>query len=182
MTPYRFYIQQTSFDGEDYTKGSVVDTYLSFGAVCKSFDEQVMPEAKSLVTRNWVGEDGVEVYVPDVVRMKEFDINAEFIITGNESLTDDAATQDAQSRRKAFIKFLYGRNTGSIGGRLAIYDEHSGIGYKDVVCSKVTPDTAERQFGGNGAVYVLKVVFKVCDPVTDVTPHFTNNVIDELIW
>ena len=182
MTPYRFIIQQTFYDGETYTKGSVIDTYDDFGVVCKEFAEDIMPEPKPAVTKDWPGEDGLEIYIPKNLPAKEFDVEAEFLIVGNQSLADDAATADAQSRRKNFIKFLYGRNAGAVGSRLAIYDEHSGNGYKDVVVKKVLSDTSFRQSGGNEAVYLLKVTFTVYDPATDVTPSYTNNNLTGLIW
>ena len=85
MIPYRFYIQQIHFDGEEYTKGAIIDTYTAYGAVCKSFSEIVMPEPKAHVTQNWPGDDGLEVYAPNVTPMKEFDTEAEFIIKGSLS-------------------------------------------------------------------------------------------------
>lgn len=182
MMPYRFFVQQLKFNGQTYIKGEVVDTYVSFGAVCKDFSEQQMVEPKAPFTRDWPGEDGLEVYIPQVTSMKEFDVEAEFIIVGDPSLNDEAATADAQDRRKAFIRFLYGRNSGAAGGRLAIYDEHSGLGYKDVLVKKVSPDTSERQQGGNEAIYVLKVTFTIYDPVTEVYPSFSNGEIAELSW
>lgn len=182
MDLFRFYIQQTYYDGTAYQKGTVVDSYESYGAACKNFSEILLPESKPIVTRDWPGEDGLEIYVPQWLPMKEFDADAEFIIVGKESLSDDAATEDALDRRRQFIKFLYGRNAGAVGGRLAIYDEHSGLGYKDVVVKKVQPDTSERQHGGNPAVYVFKVTFTVHDPVTEVAPVFKDGKIDGLTW
>ena len=182
MSPFRFYIQQLHFDGENYLRGSLFETYADFGAACKEFKDNFMPEAKNLATRDWIGKDGLEVYVPDRLRLKEFNTEAEFIITGNPTMADDEATYDAMSRRNSFIRMLYGRNTGAVGARLAIYDEHSGLGYKDVVVSKVEPDVSGRQQGGNEAVYVLKVSFTIYDPVTDVSLGMRGTEVEQLIW
>lgn len=182
MAPYSLYIQQTHFDGLTYTKGQVVDVGDEFGVVCKEFSEMIMPEAKPLATRDWPGNDGLEVYVPKVVRSREFELETEFGIAGDPSMDDEEATLDAQNRRKHFIKFLYGRNAGAVGARLAIYDEHSGLGYKDVTVKKVSPMESFRQSGGNEAIYIFKVTFTVHDPVTEVTPIFAGELINELVW
>ena len=166
MVPYPFYIQQTHFDGQSYTKGSVVDTYSEFGCACKEFAR----------------DDGLEVYVPDVARLKEFDVDAEFIIVGDASMSDEAGTSDAQRRRRSFLQFLYGRNAGAVGSRLAIFDAHSNLGYKDVTVKKVSPVESHRQEYGNVALYVFRVTFSVYDPVTEVTPLFNNGVITSLDW
>ena len=182
MVPYPFYIQQTHFDGQSYTKGSVVDTYSEFGCACKEFAELSFSEAKQPTTRNWPGDDGLEVYVPDVARLKEFDVDAEFIIVGDASMSDEAGTSDAQRRRRSFLQFLYGRNAGAVGSRLAIFDAHSNLGYKDVTVKKVSPVESHRQEYGNVALYVFRVTFSVYDPVTEVTPLFNNGVITSLDW
>ena len=82
-----------------------------------------------------------------------------------------------------FIDFLCGRipgkNTDSIqSGRLAIYDEHVGMGRKDEVdnelfyCSEYDKD----------AVAKFKVKFTVYDPTTDVRESKTNGVVTNLSW
>lgn len=188
MTPYPFYIQQISFDGESYTMGTFIDTYRNYDFACKEFGEMIMPEPKPLVTRDWPGEDGLEVYVPSTLRMKEFDIDAEFILLGDESVVDDYdededATSEALVLRNSFVQFLYGRRFDGTNARLAIYDKHSELGYKDVVVKKVTPDTSERQYRGNVAIYVLKVTFTVYDPVTSVHPVYNSSgVATGLTW
>ena len=78
---------------------------------------------------NKAGDDGLDVYVPKFLPIKEYDIEVTFLYKG----TEETIREDLSD----FINFLYGRNIGSVGGRLAIYNEYTGIGRKDVVVSEV---------------------------------------------
>lgn len=187
MLPYRLYIQQIKFDGSSYAKGDVFDTYSEWGIACKEFPFMILPEPKPVVTRNWSGEDGLEIYVPTKICAKEYDIDTEFIIKGDDNLSDDDATDGVITNIKSFIKFLYGEDWDGqdiCGGvRLAIYDTYTKIGRKDIVLKKINPNAYERQNGGNSAVIVLKMQFAVYDPTTEVTPVFNQSgEITELTW
>ena len=156
------YIQQLSFNGIAYTKGQVVELFNTFGIVCKDIPFKFMPEKKELPTRDWLEEDGLDVYVPPVIPMKSYDMDVKFLYVGDES--------NIRSNIKSFIKFLYGRNTGATGGRLSIYNEYVGIGRKDVVVSKVQDEIFFVSDEDPDCVAQFSVTFTVYDPVTDVTP------------
>lgn len=198
MLPYKFYIQQLKYDGSTYEKGDFVETYTQWGVVCKEFAFAYLPEPKSIVTRDWPGEDGLEVYVPERPRAKEYDVDAEFIIKGNDSDDDATATSAMITNIKGFIDFLYGKNweeseedasdesdddSGTGGVRLAIYDTYTQTGRKDVLVKKISTDAFEVQSGGNSAVIVLKIQFTVYDPATEVTLETTaGGVVTGLTW
>lgn len=177
MTPYKAYIQQIHFDGTQYTKGSVVDILSKFNIACEEFPFKKNPAPKDLPKRDWAGAHGVDVYVPDVIPMKEYDIDVTFLYTGNElSIRNDISS---------FIDFIYGRikgkNTDTVQcGRLAIYDEYVGMGRKDVTVSAVDPDMFDISECDSDAIARFKVKFTVNDPVTDVTQVKTGGVVTDL--
>ena len=63
MTIYNTYIQQLDFNGTTYTKGGVVDLLETYKIICQEFPFNKNPKPKELPTRDWAGEDGVDVYV-----------------------------------------------------------------------------------------------------------------------
>lgn len=173
MQIYKTYIQQITFDGSSYPsdkRGSIVDLLEKFKITCQEFPFKKNPKPKDLPTRDWAGEDGLDVYVPDVIPISSYEIEVKFLYVGTE--------QTIRKDLSDFIDFLYGRIKGNDmdtvqSGRLAVYDEHVGMGRKDVVVSEVEntlyylePDT------DNDAIATFKVTFKVYDPTTDVTPTY----------
>lgn len=166
MEIYRTYIQQLSYNGLEYTKGSVVDLFDAFNIVCRDFPFVKNPSPKELPTRDWAGEDGLDVYIPDKIPIKHYDIEVDFIYKGEE----DTIREDLTS----FIDFIYGRNEHAVGGRLAIYNEHTGIGRKDVVVSEIGNDLFYLTDADPDAVATFKVKFTVYDPTTEVCPWYGN--------
>lgn len=167
MAIYDTYMQQLSFDGLEYTKGSVVNILDTFGVVCQEFPFKKNPEPKDLPARDWAGEDGLDVYVPTTLPVKSYDIDVNFLYKGTES--------NIRTDISLFLDFLYGRNGGAVGSRLAIYNTYTGIGRKDVVVSSVENEVFFINDGDPDTVAKFKIKFKVYDPVTEVTPTITTN-------
>lgn len=161
MALYKTYIQQLAYNGQEYTKGTVVELLESFGIICMDIPFKMFPERKDLPTRDWPEEDGLDVYVPSVIPMKSYDLDVKFLCKGSKS--------NIRGNITSFIKFLYGRNSGAVGGRLAIYNEYTGKGRKDLVVSKVEDDLLYITDEDPDCVAQLSVTFTVYDPVTDVT-------------
>ena len=166
MTIKKVYIQQLNFNGTSYTKGPVVDLLSAFKIAVKEFPFKLYPEAKDLATRDWAGEDGRDVYVPAKIPIKNYDIEVEFLYKGTES----SMSQDVSN----FINFIYGRNANANGGRLAIYDEYTKIGRKDIHALSVDNDVYVYGDNDPDAVASFKVKFSVEDPTTDVAPVFAT--------
>lgn len=163
------YIQQLSFDGVEYTQGSVVDLLTTYKIVCEEMPFVLYPKPKELATRNWIGSDGQDVYVPNTITFQKYDIDVTFLYVGTQS----SIHQDI----KNFICFLYGRNANAVGGRLAIYDEHVKIGRKDVVVSEVGNDIYHVTDNDSDAIARFKVKFTVYDPITEVTPNYSGGTV-----
>ena len=162
MSAYKTYIQQLSFDGMTYTKGSVVDLLQTFNIVAQEFPFKRNPKSKKMPTRDWAGEDGLDVYVPKVLPADSYDIEVEFLYVGTElTIRTDLSN---------FINFLFGRNADAVGSRLAIYNEYTGLGRKDVVVSEIDDDVFYVTDSDPDAVAKFKMKFTIYDPTTDVVP------------
>ena len=164
MKPLRTYIQQLSLIDNNYTKGDVVDLLETFKIGCENFPYKNYPEAKDLPTHDWPGEDGIDVFVPDTIPMKDYELEVTFIYSGTE--------QDMRTDIDNFVKFLYGRNSGAVGARLAIFDEHVGLGRKDVRVKKVGNDFFYDEDWDDDKLAGFKVTFHVDDPTTEVVPTY----------
>ena len=171
MAIYKTYIQQLSYDGTDYTKGSVVDLLTAYKIICQDFPFKKNPKPKDLPTRDWAGEDGLDVYVPDKIPMKSYDIDVTFLYVGTE--------QSIRTDISNFLDFICGRikadNSDTVkSGRLAIYNEYVGMGRKDVVVNEIDNEIYYVTDCDPDAVAKFKVKFTVYDPTTDVTASTTT--------
>lgn len=167
MVTHKTYVQQISFDGLSYMQGSIVDLLDAFKIVCQDFPFKKNPAPKELPSRDWAGEDGLDVYIPDRIPIKAYDIEVDFLYTG----TEDAIQTDLNN----FIDFLYGRIKGNSNdtvqsGRLAIYNEYTGLGRKDIVVKEVEPEIFFLSDSDPDAVAKFQVKFTVNDPTTEVVP------------
>ena len=180
MAIYKTYVQQLGFDGKTYTKGTVVDLMAKFKIACEEFPYKRNPKSKDLPTRDWMGEDGLDVYIPvGGLPAKSYDIDVTFLYKGDEySMREDLA---------AFINFITGNDKGYSGdavqsGRLAIYDEHVQMGRKDVVVNEIDNELYYRSDYDNDKVARFKVKFTVYDPTTEVSERLSNGTVTSLVW
>ena len=170
MAIYKTYIQQLSYDGSNYTKGSIVDLLTAYKIICQDFPFKKNPEPKDLPTRDWAGADGLDVYVPDKIPMKSYDIDVTFLYVGTE--------QTIRTDISNFLDFICGRikanNSDTVkSGRLAIYNEYVGMGRKDVVVSEIDNEFYMTDCDPD-AVARINVKFTVYDPTTEVTESTTT--------
>lgn len=179
-TIYKAYIQQLRFDGRAYTKGSVVDILADYNVAVMEFPFKKNPKVKSLPSRDWAGTDGLDVYVPDGgLPLNSYDLEVTFIYVGTE--------ETIRGDLSGFIDFICGRKKGANSdsvqsGRLAIYDEHVGMGRKDVTVSEVDNELFYCSDFDRDAVAKFKVKFTVFDPATDVSLSKTNGIVTNLVW
>lgn len=180
MSVANTYIQQIAYDGNNYSKGSVVDLNKKFKIVCQDFPFKKNPNSKDLPTRDWHDEDGADVYVPETLRIKHYDIDVFFLYVG----TDETIRTDISN----FIDFIYGRIKGNNGdsvksARLAVYNEYVGMGRKDIVVKEVEDEIFYISDNDPDAIARIKVKFTVYDPTTIVTPYVdSSNEVSELIF
>lgn len=123
------------------------------------------PDFKDVAKRDWADEDGIDVYIPKQRKLKEYDMDIEFIYKG----TKDTIHHDL----KAFIDFFrHKKADGSFAeSRFAMYDDHTKVGRKDVICETnfANVDLFYYEDGDNDGIASFKLKFLVCDPSTDVS-------------
>lgn len=190
MSVYKTYIQQLSLDGQNTPKGSVVDLLERFHIVSQEFPFKKNPKPKELPTRDWAGEDGLDVYIPEDLPMKDYEVEVTFLYVRNTSDNGSSGygSETAEETRNRlmrkdigdFIDFLYGKMKAAVSdtvksGRLAVYDECSGIGRKDVVVAEVENELFYMSDNDSDGVAKFKVKFNVYDPTTDVTASRDQN-------
>ena len=168
----RTYIQQVSFDGKNYTKGKLIDTLADYKILCVEFPFMLFPEAKELPTRDWAGEDGTDVYVPESIPLASYEVEVEFVYSGSEN----TMRKDLGD----FLAFLYGKNEGATGARLLVYDEATQTGRKDVRVKSVDNEVYYDVEYDNEQVAKFKVKFSVDDPSTNVNPVISQGKVVEL--
>lgn len=172
MEKQKTYIQQTCYDGSSYTKGPVVDIEVEFGCIATDFPLLTGEEMKEVVAREWAGEDGRDVYMPAHPAMQHYDVTATFTFKG----TDDTLRENISK----FIQYVTGRNSGAVGGMLAIYNAYTRNGRKDVHVTKIDPDMYYSEKYDDEKAASIDITFMVEDPATDVVPVLTGDVVTDL--
>lgn len=158
MDPYRLYIQQSHFDGKGYTIGETYDTYKKWNIVCADSPNMPFGGPKDVVSRNWLDEDGEDVYLPKSAYLNKTEVEYTFLCTGTRG--------SVRQNIKSFLEFLLGRNAGAVGCRLAIVDSFNSIGWKDMRVKSYSSD-AYLDVYADDTVVKFKVSFDVFDPATE---------------
>lgn len=162
MSILRTYIQQTSYDGTTYTKGSVIDTLADYNIGCMEFPFERAPKIKKVAERDWHDEHGKDVFLEKGLFLDDYEIDAEFCYKGTQ--------KTIVSDMVGFLNFIRGYNDGATGARLTVYDEHVGFGRKDVYVEEVDPQMYKADPSDPDALFGFKVKFHVNDPKTEITP------------
>lgn len=174
MAVHKLFIMQTNYNGISYTKGTPIDTLSTYNIVCREFPFKLFPETKDVVTKNWKGSHGADAYIPSVNIIKDYDLEVQFLYLGTHA--------QMRTQIEQFVKFLHGM-VGNVGARLAIFDEYTQMGRKDIkVVSVDFGEWWDIPDYDTDAIADFKVKFHVYDPVTDVTPVFNNNQISTMTW
>lgn len=162
MNPYKLYIKQTLFDGQNYISGIEVDTYAQWGIVCSQSPYKRYGDPKDVVSRNWLDEHGEDVYIPQSIRLKKFDLEISFLCNGTAN--------NVRTNVKDFLAYLMGKPSfvAVTGPRLAIYDTFNDMGWKDVRMKSYSTDALIMDNGDDEVVLEFKVLFEVFDPYTEV--------------
>ena len=181
MDPYKFYIEQISYDGISYAHSRAYESFKTWGIVCSKTPFRYYGDPKDYATRNWLDEHGEDVYIPTDSKLKKFDMEVTFLCSGTE--------ERVKYNVKQFHLFLLGKTSkykyihqsgtemeGTITGtspRLAIFDDYSDIGWKDVRLKAFSNDGIVMDNSDEEVVLEFKVTFEVFDPFTK--PYiFTN--------
>lgn len=171
MDPHKFYIEQTTFDGRSYTQGTLFDTYATWGIVCSKSPFRYFGDPKDVASRNWLDQHGEDVYIPSDIKLKKYDAEFTFLCNGTES--------NVKFNVRNFLLFLMGMRSKkregkeevtipAIGARLAMFDEYTDIGWKDVRYKASSTDGLVMDNADNEVILEFKVTFEIFDPYTEV--------------
>lgn len=169
---YKTYIQQLFNDGTQYTKGAVVDLLEAFHIVCQEIPFKTNIRTKNVATRSWFDEDGTDAYIQKNIKIDQNDMKVDFLYKGTE--------QNIRTDISNFLKFIVGRNQGAIGSELAIYNELTGTGRKNVIVKEVSDKIYFISDYDPDSIASFSVTFTVFDPVTEVIPVYNNGVVTDL--
>lgn len=149
----------------------VKDLVAEWSMVCADFPFELYPETKDLPKRDWADQDGEDTFIPDVLPLKAYDIEAELCYTGK--------MDTAYTKINSFLNYLIGEDGNGVD--LKIYNPHTKIGRKNLYFSGTSD--YEYHSDGNGDVVLFKVKFRVSDPKTEVVPIYNvdKTTIEELV-
>lgn len=142
---------------------SVISTLARWNIVCISFPFEIGGETKEPYNNDWKDEHGEDTYIPDVLKMKAYDVKANFAYKGSIGT--------AYMQIKSFKEYLNGKDNN--GASLEIYHPRTGIGRQKCYMKSF----ADTDFTRSNIDDVLSfsVTFRVTDPDTDVTLSLPSN-------
>ena len=180
MTPHRLYMLQANYTGLVYQKDNLIDTYAKFRVVCSEFPFKMFPETKEVVSKNWRGLHGGDAYIPAVNKIKDYDVDVDFLYSGTHA--------NMRTDLENFAKYINGM-TGdgvqpALSARLAIYDEYTQTGRKDVRAVNIEfKEYWDIPTFDTESIASFKVRFHIYDPVTPVTPVYSQQgALTDLTW
>lgn len=137
--------------GVGVTKSTLAD----FGFAVTDVPWPVL-ETKELAARDWPGEHGTDVYIPQTLSIASYDIEVAMVYKGSRN--------SAYAKYTALRDFLCGID--GAGAELMLYDPYKRIGRSGVYLVKIDDSAFFRT--NIDEVLTLNVTFRVTDPVTDI--------------
>lgn len=156
--------------------GTVVNSYTNWGIVCCEVPFKAGGETKDLPTNDWYDEHGEDSYKPAKLMFKAYDAEFTMAYKGQELASNPFDLDLAFTQISAFKKWLSGNDTeNGSGSELKIYSPYSTIGRKGCYLKEISdeePIVQTKEESGNlyhENVVTFKVVFRVCDPISNIT-------------
>lgn len=147
MNYYKFYIQKEA-------EGSAVcELGEDFGFYETSCNFYGGGTVKDVPSRDWHDEDGDDEYVPATQRFKAYEMEVGFGYKGGQFTANSALAS-----LKSYLS----------GGTMKIYDSYNRIGRQNVRFMEISDDATLVRDSDEGDILIIKVKFKVNDPVTDI--------------
>ena len=152
---YSILFQKTS-DG-----AKVKDLLTEWKMVCTDFPFELYPGTKDLPKRDWADEDGEDTFIPDVLPLKAYDLEAGICYTGEMATAYDNVV--------SFLGYLIGEYGN--GATLKVYNPHTNIGRQDLYF--LGASDYDFHSTKDGDTVTFKVKFRVTDPKTEVVPSYS---------
>lgn len=147
---------QKALDG-----AKVKDLLTEWGMVCTDFPFELYPETKDLPKRDWADEDGEDTFIPDVLPLKAYDLEAGICYAG------DMAT--AYNKIVSFLNYLIGEDGN--GATIKVHNPHTNIGRQNLYF--LGASDYDFHSTKDGDVVTFKVKFRVTDPKTEIVPSYS---------
>lgn len=139
----------------------VKDLLTEWNMVCTDFPFELYPETKDLPKRDWIDEDGEDTFIPDVLPLKAYDLEAGICYTG------EIAT--AYNKIVSFLGYLIGEDGN--GATLKVYNPYTNIGRQNLYF--LGASDYDFHSTENGDVVTFNVKFRVSDPKTEIVPSYS---------
>lgn len=139
----------------------VKDLLTEWNMVCTDFPFELYPETKVLPKRDWADEDGEDTFIPDVLPLKAYDLEAGICYKGKMSTAYDKLT--------SFLSYLIGEDGN--GATLKVYNLYAGIGRQGLYFLGASDYNFHST--NDGDIVTFKVKFRVTDPKTQIIPSYS---------
>ena len=117
-------------------------------------------DPKSLTERDWAGEDGKDVYVPEKLAISNYTMKIKLCCKGEK--------YSANEKIKKLHDYLIG-NDGN-GVYIKLYCDYTKEGRQHIRFSKIPDDATLVRNDDDGDILVFSVEVTVDDPVTEIKP------------
>lgn len=153
----KIYTQKIKEEGEP--QAEIIELGDRFGFYGMELPFKMADEVKEPESNDWSDEDGDDEYLPeDGLKMKAFDIEVKLGYKGTKGTAND--------KLQNLLEYLTGRD-GS-GALMKMYSTYTKIGYNEVRFKSLSDD-AELVRDDGGDILVIKMTFKVNDPISRIT-------------
>lgn len=145
------------------TETEANDSLEKWGIACCEFPFQLDGGSKELAARDWPDEDGEDVFFPDKLRLKAYDLEVKLIYVGPLTKSADNIL--------AFREYLTGED--GMGIEMRIYNSHTGIGRKGCYWLEMGDMTFNKE--SDEEVIQFPVKIRVTDPKTKIVAQFSTD-------
>lgn len=161
---YKIYLQKEAEDAP------LKETIFEWGIYCKDIPFKMVAEAKSLTERDWADEQGKDVYVPEKLMMKGYEMTITLCCKGDKF--------SANTALNALIEYMTGADGNGV--YMKMYCDYTKIGRRHIRFLSLEDNAELVRNDEDGDILVFSIKVSVDDPVTVVTPQYTNNEITGL--
>lgn len=139
------------------------DSIAKWGIGCCEFPFVLDGGSKDLATRDWPGEDGEDVFIPEELKLKPYDIEVKMTYVGPLAKSYDNLT--------AFRDYMTGAD--GLGASLCIYNSHTHIGRRGCHWLENSNPVFNVEESEEVLQFTLKI--RVSDPKTRVIAQFSTD-------
>lgn len=137
------------------------DSLDKWGIGCCDFPFVLDGGSKDLAARDWPGESGEDVFIPDVLPLKPYDLEVKMVYVGPLSKSYDNIV--------AFRDYLTGDD--GLGASISIYNSHTHIGRRGCHWLDMSNPVFSKEEDEEVLQFALKI--RVSDPKTKIVAQFS---------